>query len=285
MCTEAGNSAYSIFKYIGDAVWSGVPLKDTYFVILRAYYDASSQETVESKPLVMASLVSTQEGWCEFERGWNRVLDLFGVPYLHMKEYAHSTNVFSEWRGNDDKRAQFLSALIDVIDRAVIRAHIFTILPRDFNTVNRVYSLSNESWPSAYPLVFLMASHMAERWMMEYRPDARLGHFVEKGDAGQGALKQFVDQADINSPVTIATKYNERTGDRVRPFEACDFVAYEFYLSKHRELTGNDPTGRRSLRNLAARLSDRIEAGTLTEQGLTKWCRAYPENYPRREGS
>ena len=38
-------------------------------MVFNLFYDASSQETVEPDPLVVAGIVSTQEGWYEFERG------------------------------------------------------------------------------------------------------------------------------------------------------------------------------------------------------------------------
>ena len=55
-------------------VCAGIPIEDRYFMVFNLFYDASSQETVEPDPLVVAGIVSTQEGWYEFERGWNRVL-------------------------------------------------------------------------------------------------------------------------------------------------------------------------------------------------------------------
>ena len=258
---------------------AGIPIEDTYFMVFNLFYDASSQETVEPDPLVVAGLVSTQEGWYEFERGWNRVLGTFGVSHLHMNKFAHSKGEFSDWKGNEEKRIQFLSSLIEVMERAVMYGLAIRIIPRDYNAVNKDYHLYGLGWDGAYSLATIICATEAEFWVWDKYPKAALGHVIENGDAGQGALNKLIDKME-RSHITILSKYNKVTQRFVRPFEACDFLAYECRLAAKR---GPNSRPRRSFLELTNRLP--IKAYRFERSGLINWCQARPEDYPRREES
>lgn len=241
------------------------------------FYDASSQENVESEPLVAAGLVSSQEGWIEFERAWNRLLDIYGVSHLHMKQFAHSRGEFSEWKGNEEKRRQFLASLIDIMERAVMHGRAIRIIPRDYNAVNKDYHLHGPGFDGAYSLATMICTAGAEDWVWDRYPKAALGHIIEKGDAGQSPLKKLIHGME-RSHITLVPKYNKATERWVRPFEACDFLAYECRLAAKR---GPSPRPRKSFLELLKELP--IETYRFERDGLIKWCQARPEDYPRRK--
>ena len=245
-------------------------------MVFNLFYDASSQETVELDPLVVAGLVSTQEGWHEFERGWNRLLDIYGVSNLHMKDFAHSRGEFSEWKGDERKRKGFLSSLIDIMERTVTHGLVISIVPRDYNAVNNDYHLHGPGWNGAYSLAILICTTVAESWVWGKYPKAELGHIIEKGDAGQAPLEKLINEMEW-SHLQIVPKYNAATQTRVRPFEACDFLAYECRLAGKR---GSHSKPRKSFLELMTRLP--IKTRRFEQTGLINWCRTHPESYPKR---
>ena len=251
-------------------------------MVFNVFYDASSQETEESNPLVVAGLASTQEQWSEFERAWRSILHSYGVSHLHMRDYAHSRREFSEWKGNEQKRGMFLSSLIDVMKRTVMYCHVFHIVPEDYNAVNSVYHLHGNGWSGAYSLAALMCVLKSESWLWEKYDKSAIGHIIEKGDAGQHSINKLIDQMK-NSHVQIVPKYNKNTNSWVRQFEACDFLAYEWYLAIKRHHRGENPTARKSFRELMKRIPVKYDG--FDKDGLTKWCLTYAEKYPRRDGS
>lgn len=256
-------------------------------MILIAYYDASSHEGDESEPLVVAGLLATQESWVEFDRAWSQVLGAFGASHLHMKDCAQWKGDFAAWDREESKRALFLGSLIDVMKRAVSRAFVFRLIPADYNAVSAEYAMENDFWSGAYSLAAMMCTHQAERWRDKHHPHARLAHVLEHGDAGQGVVADFINkvtefgEADL-FPLSIRPKRDPKTGDWLRPFEACDLVAYEHRLAVGRKIKGKDPFGRKSFRAILGQI--KCEAVFLDQPRLIRWCHAHPEAYPRRDG-
>ena len=70
-----------------------------------------------------------------------------------MKQFAHSLGEFSEWKGNEEKRRQFLASLIDIMERAVMHGRAIRIIPRDYNAVKKDYHLHGPGFDGAYSLV------------------------------------------------------------------------------------------------------------------------------------
>jgi len=82
-------------------------------VFFSAYFDASLGDGIT----VVAGWLGTTVAWESFDVDWRILLAQYDVPYFHMREFAHSTGAFKEWKGHDGRRANFLRKAVDIIGR------------------------------------------------------------------------------------------------------------------------------------------------------------------------
>ncbi len=69
--------------------------------------------------LGVGGFVSTWDKWIEFEKAWHDVLEVYDISYFHMREYAHSTDEFKNWKGKEGKRRTFLKRLVKCLNGRV----------------------------------------------------------------------------------------------------------------------------------------------------------------------
>jgi hypothetical protein len=89
---------------------------------LKGYFDDSISGVERSDAwCCVAGMVGTVGSWKKARSEWKRVLNTFGVPYLHMREFTVSApkTPFENWKGNENLRKNFLTALVDVVVAAV----------------------------------------------------------------------------------------------------------------------------------------------------------------------
>src|SRR5438105_2658844 len=80
--------------------------------MFRAFFDGSGKEE-QHRIVMFGGWVATAKKWSEFQKRWNGILRSFGVPYFHMKEFAHSVGAFKRgWKGDEPKRRAFLAELV-----------------------------------------------------------------------------------------------------------------------------------------------------------------------------
>lgn len=245
-----------------------------------AYYDTSgAQSDTSESTIVVMCLVSTAEKWREFEKQWDAALNEFDVPHFHMKEYAHFRGPFEEWREDPQRRAALVERLIHIIKNGVDKGLYHSMLLADFEHTNKRYRLA-ESYArgtrdaGAYALLNLATKGEVDAWVCE-RSIAGVHHFFERGDAGQRALQAFMDGSFAFVP-----KVDSRTGRRVRPFEAADFLAYEF----RKVLDRNKPAEfRRSLYEIFKHLP--IQGWIMDREMMERMCRENPSFFPPRTDS
>jgi hypothetical protein len=65
--------------------------------------------------LGVAGFVSKWDKWIEFEEDWHKVLEAYEIEYFHMRECAHSTDQFTNWKRKEGKRRTFLRRLIECL--------------------------------------------------------------------------------------------------------------------------------------------------------------------------
>jgi hypothetical protein len=83
---------------------------------LSAYFDETGHSKGDKHRFVgMAGLVAPADRWEPFESEWTRALAHFGIPYFHMREFAHSVGVFKDWKGKEDKRRELYGLLMRII--------------------------------------------------------------------------------------------------------------------------------------------------------------------------
>jgi hypothetical protein len=245
-----------------------------------AFYDASRSEQTVDQPLVVAGLVSTVAKWIQVDSAWTAVLDAFGVPYLHMKEFAHSQphSPYESWKGNERKRAAFLNRLINALKGRVEYGTVVTVVPADFHAVDKRYVLADQPRVGPYTFLALHARMIAEKWVTDRHSQAECFHVFEKGDTGQGQLAAAIQwNLDL---ATILPKVSPTTGKWHIPFQAADLVAYEYRLGTERWLKGQSHQLRESF--LAIRDALPIEPRRAGQKELFETCRSLPDLYPPR---
>ncbi len=202
--------------------------------ILKGYFDESGKENdpeFQDSASSVAGCIGTAENWALIESGWARVLRDFEVPYLHMKEYAHSKGPFEAWKGQEDIRADFIEALVGSLqDRELYGVGAIVRHP-DLHKFNQEYGLEIE----AYSLgIYAMMIHSSRQF-----PDGEIEFLLDKVDRqtkkitiaqqyaatdnhypGCGNRIKFVASANVSSESCI-------------PLQVADFVAYEV-LKAHR---------------------------------------------------
>jgi len=103
-------------------------------LVLKSYLDDSGKANDPNEKIIcIAGAISPLKAWENLEKEWKSILISFDIPYLHMREYAHSTGPFNKWKGQEEVRQEFLGSLMDTMDRNVMSVIGATVPKDDFN--------------------------------------------------------------------------------------------------------------------------------------------------------
>jgi len=180
----------------------------------------------------VAGWIATLEDWAGFERQWLEALGDYGVTYFHMKEFAHSTGQFKDWKGNENRRKAFLKRLTKIVDRWSTFG-IWVRVPKD---EYRACLSEDEQSDMGDPYLFCLytvITFLVPKWPALWR-DAKLTFVFEEN-------KEWSSQAQTNY-FRLKRKLIERLGKRAAflsdyftycpklccvPLQAADFLAWE----------------------------------------------------------
>lgn len=105
-----------------------------HIAMLHAYFDESGHpEDPNSKVVSVATVVSTQRGWHQFEEKWGKVLRRHNVRGLHMTDYENSRGEFKNWQERGEKRIQFIGDLASILKNNIRFAFICSLSMDDWN--------------------------------------------------------------------------------------------------------------------------------------------------------
>jgi hypothetical protein len=109
----------------------------------------------------IAGYIGTAEAWELVEEEWQGVLDDFGVPYLHMKEYAHSKDgsPFAGWKKDEVVRKDFISSLVSTLCNKNLRGIAALVSIPDLRRFNQEFGLSLSAYPLGFMLLCCMPRH------------------------------------------------------------------------------------------------------------------------------
>src|SRR5215208_1212366 len=114
----------------------------------RAYYDNSGDEQDGGqKCLSVGGYLGTIDTWKEFDDEWSKILDKFGVEYLHMKEFRKPNGIYSSF--SDDDKREFFSGLIGVINELDLAAFGSTVRLADLKKFNDETGLELDAYSLA----------------------------------------------------------------------------------------------------------------------------------------
>lgn len=271
-------SGYLPIKHLAHALWFKHDENDsTLMTILSAFYDASASHIDDRGIITVAGFVSTAPKWIRFEREWNKVLERFDVPYLHMKEFVHSTGAFSGWKHKEDKRREFIIALLKVAKKGVHKGFGHSIFVNDFEEVNKDFLLK-ETWGNPYALAGMASVTRTSEWKKKHFPHKSIGYFFESGDHGSHHLGKCLSSHGLFHAFAPKKWINNGRFEYNVGFQLSDFAAWENRAAILRMT--DDPL--RSLRQSFEALYKQIPAyfGVLPKEKIEKMCRA--KNLHRR---
>jgi hypothetical protein len=88
--------------------------------MLRAFWDESgSTDNPQCRFVGIGGLIASADSWDRFDPEWQRVLDEFGLPHFHAKDYAHWKGAFANkdvWR--EPRRRAVMQELLLAIAEA-----------------------------------------------------------------------------------------------------------------------------------------------------------------------
>jgi hypothetical protein len=249
------------------------------------YFDAAGSES-NSDVIVACGALSFTGDWARFDREWSAVMAAEGVRSFHMKDFAAFKPPFDGWRDNEPRRREFLGSLIRLTNETVFRLYVTTLVLSDYRRVNAEFRMTEHF---ANPYAWAMANCLFHTfdWLLgdeepppgdpqrPVSPEDGIAFFVEKGDTGQGGLRQLMTAlgwTDREYDETIQVIPKRLGEEDLTPFHVADFVAYE-YRSEHRYFVENrrtKPTPRGALKAIRSELYPRV--GVVTAEMMRQAC-------------
>jgi hypothetical protein len=217
LCQNQPARDYSRIEHISKAIFFS-QWDNSYMAIFTAYFDVSGHPD-STDVLSVAGFIANTGQWTRFEKEWKKVLANYGVLSLHMRSFAHSTEEFTSWKGDEDKRRAFLSALINVLVPRVRHSFVSSVYLPDYRAIDKVNSI--RSLRSPFALAGCTCIGKVMDWATAKGFDtSKLAFVFEDGDEdklnfAQCAFHDFnVNPIFLNKAQSVA-------------FQAADLLAYE----------------------------------------------------------
>jgi hypothetical protein len=81
--------------------------------------------------------VGPEGAWDRFDRAWRMILNTFGIPYMHMREYAHSIGPFKGW--DEEQRRQLMTAVLLVLEKAAVFPLVAALSVNDYRRLTQTH--------------------------------------------------------------------------------------------------------------------------------------------------
>ena len=200
-----------------------------------AFYDASGSQADKARdPILVAGLIGRSHRWRRFDDNWKAVLAEFGVRLCTCGILVFFTGPFSQgWQGERDKQAAFIEALGRTIKHRVNKVFTAYIPQRVYHEVDRGYQMT-EVLGGTCSLAASLCAGMIVDWLPQRESGASLLNIFADGDAGQHGFRKAAELARV-IPNFWPTRH-PIAGEYFAPFQAADFVAYEFRTGSYAEM-------------------------------------------------
>jgi hypothetical protein len=196
------------------------------------YGDASGAEADE-KATVVACFLNSVKNSIDFDERWRAMLEKHQVPYLHMREFAHSIGPFAKWKGNEPARREFLAEALNIIETtgcvsfsALVDSEAF----RQFEIKHR----GDHSLIGGYPFAARTCLSSISGWCRDRRLAEPVEYVLERGDTNQNVLPTIAKVDGLPEPI-FRSKTAEDPERSTLPLQASDLLAYEL-LKGYRDI-------------------------------------------------
>jgi hypothetical protein len=189
------------------------------FKALSGYFDASGHPD-QHQVMTVGGFVSRVDKWTRFDRNWEAILEEYSISAFHMTDYVSSQGEFAKFKGNSALRKEFQTKLSDCIAKNINKAIRFTLILTHYNLVNQRFKL-RENVGSPYSLCAFMCLQEAVQWARRKKAENSFICYFEDGDKDKGEFKRRSEKMLPAPGLQFLQK------DKIRPFEAADFMAWK----------------------------------------------------------
>jgi hypothetical protein len=186
---------------------------------LTAYFDDSGHPA-SHRVVALGGFVSTTDHWIRFSKEWQGVLKEFDVPYMHMKEYAHSVGPFVGWKGDESKRLEFMKRLIALL-KGLPKGSACSVMTEPFNAVNKRYWL-REFLGGPYAICARACARHLNDWREFVGIPGSIDFVFDDGSHQKGDLLRLFPVDGWDDPIF-------RPWRKFPPLQAADIVAWEMH--------------------------------------------------------
>jgi hypothetical protein len=200
-------------------------------VLRMAYLDESGKENdpeFAGLACCVAGYIGTADAWGLLEQEWQGVLDDFGVPYFHMKEYAHSKvgSPFASWKKDESIRTAFMSSLVSTLHNKSLHGIAALVSVPDLTRFNQEFGLSI----AAYPLgLYATMVHAAQEY-----PSDKISFVLDRLENHTSLVaiaRSYADSdryhQDCGRNIEIFPSNKNLSSKNCKPLQAADLIAYE----------------------------------------------------------
>ena len=206
---------------------------------LKGYFDESGKEDdpqFATSAISVAGYVASADSWRDIEDRWQAVLNLpdFDVPYLHMKEFAHSKpgSPFESWKNDEPRRAAFIAVLAQVIRQSDLVGVGAIVRVPDLLRFNYDHDLCLQAYPFG---VYASLIALSRRFNVTVET---LWDKVDRHNAMIQLARDYADSDRANPGVGANVEINplekNLSSKKIPALQLADFAGYEL-LKAHRD--------------------------------------------------
>jgi len=238
--------------------------------------------------MFVSGFVSPSANWVKFEKEWVALLHEYGIANpFHMTDFANGAKQFAAWKDDKEKRTEFYSRAIKLINKRTHKDFSQGVLVDDFWRMHREYEIPSDfaggvlSSPYAYCAVGAFVKVV--EWVRRYvKKDGRLSktlssapiEFVyDRGDHDRGEFATIMRREFKINPIRRSTK------DAV-PIQAADVLAWEHAKWQKEQLASSGRPTRESLIEMARVFPGSGEWVFGKWEGFGKYCEG--KGFPKK---
>lgn len=164
--------------------------------MFRAYFDASGNK--RTSVLTIVDFISRANKWDRFNVEWMSILSRYEVSAMHMTDFASSKREFSSWKGQTDRRREFIEALSGCIRKHTNKGFGSSLLIPAYEDVNKKFLLSERAG-SPFSMCMRACLGGVAKWAQgKNLKTEQLLIAIEDGDEDQSKLIRSVKRDGFN---------------------------------------------------------------------------------------
>jgi hypothetical protein len=196
--------------------------------MVRGYFDNSGDENdPQHNVLTLGGYLADEARWERFEKAWKANLEEFGLPYLHMKEFAHNLPPFGRFKNDEPERRRFIGNCASIIGAIHPQGICHSIRLADVRRFNVEYGHNIDAFSFCLytAIVDIHEAHGAtNRILLSIDRIEKPHSKIHKAQEYSRTDSYYKDPA---STVDIAPLKGNESFVNIIPMQAADFLAWE----------------------------------------------------------